>query len=72
MVREEQKINSFIRKQDPDKIKAVQKKGIRFFIKLFNLLCPVCKAKVFKNPKMDLKNYCSVCVDKIKKRFNNE
>jgi len=37
---------------------------IKQFIKVYNLLCPECRAKVIKNPSMPMSEYCQACLDK--------
>ena len=44
-------------------------KAIRQYTKLFNELCPTCKALVMRNPKMSLEEYCYNCQKKAEARM---
>lgn len=63
-------VDDYIRDQDPEKIRAVHKKGVKFFINLYNGLCPNCKKICMRNPQTEFDYYCEDCKEKIMKAWN--
>lgn len=57
-------------KSDPLALKiAKTPKVMRQFLALFRVICPECRAKVLKNPQMDIGSYCLDCQEKAKYRL---
>lgn len=71
------KVKEALRKEDPKKSQAAALKGARFWVKIFNSLCPKCKHKAYDitmkslqrnmpnqfNPRRDL---CEACQENVK------
>jgi len=56
-----------------EKGKLIQaRKHVRTFVKIYNGLCPQCRAKVLRNPKMAFKEYCLTCQDMIRSEGGEE
>lgn len=45
-------------------------KAINQFCKIFNGLCPTCRAKCIRDPRTNLEDYCDPCSEKAKRRLN--
>ena len=56
-----------------EKKKLKKAKGmVGTFIKIYNGLCPQCRAKVVRNPKMDFSEYCEKCKQMIRDNGGEE
>lgn len=56
---------------EKDKLKKARKMT-KTFIKIYNGLCPQCRAKVIRTPRMPFMNYCKVCQQMIKDNGGEE
>lgn len=50
-----------------DKVMAVHNIGFMFWRKIYNAICPSCKKKLFKDPRMPLSSYCKTCRERLSK-----
>lgn len=60
-----EKLEQSFKNDGKAKIKAAKKVGVKFWVKVYNVLCINCKLKISKNPRMNYKEYCKNCQWKI-------
>lgn len=58
-------------KFDKGKLKSARKQ-VKTFMKIYNSLCPQCRAKTIRTPEMKFSEYCEVCKQMIKDNGGEE